>query len=515
MSFETERQPLLVPLPTDNTPTGDLGSINNGGSGAGVGGTSNRNSNSSGDNGKTFGPVVGFLFTFNYILGSGLLSVPYAFVSVGWLMGILTLAFVTVISLICAQYVIETMARAEGYLAAEELMIETKTSEAADNALRVNTINQVTASRKFELNELVRRFAGRWGEYAYVAVITMYFIGCLWSYSAVFASSMAQILKVPGIGDTCNVYTDEGKCENLYKFYVGIFALLVVPLSCLELTEQKIIQVTLALFKVVALLIMIGTTIGGMYTMPYDRSTLTPPPYIVNFPALRTEGLGAFLPIAVYMQLIHHSIPAISKPMVPKSSLRIVYPLAMIGTFATYVILSMILGLYFGASIEKVCTLTWHTYNGGFDTAPWWLVAMKYIVLVFPPVDVLSAFPLNAITLGNTIFTVSITSARLRAQRRYRVAFRFVAAIVPLIGSIFVYDLENILKYTGLTGILISILFPALLQILSIRVMRRKFGIYSVKTPYTNFASNTVVRYVVVLFSGVIFSMCLGLLIAN
>ena len=84
--------------------------------------------------------------------------------------------------------------------------------------------------------------------------------------------------------------------------------------------------------------------------------------------------------------------------------------------------------------------------------------------------DVASAFPLNGVTLGNnlmssyygTSFTMSNESES--GEFKKRAIFRLLAAIPPVIAAAIVKDLGSITAYTGLTGILISLIVPAALS---------------------------------------------------
>jgi amino acid permease len=66
---------------------------------------------------------------------------------------------------------------------------------------------------------------GSKGKVCYLACLCVYIYGALWAYGSVFASACAATLPVPHLHDS-------------YPLYLALFALLVWPLSCLELTEQ-------------------------------------------------------------------------------------------------------------------------------------------------------------------------------------------------------------------------------------------------------------------------------------
>ena len=81
---------------------------------------------------------------------------------------------------------------------------------------------------------------------------------------------------------------------------------------------------------------------------------------------------------------------------------------------------------------------------------------MSYLIVLFPPIDIISAFPLYAITLGNNLLAGFVTDPVQQERRRVVVAFRLLAAVPPLIGSMLVHDLAAILKYTGFVGFIIA-----------------------------------------------------------
>ena len=108
------------------------------------------------------------------------------------------------------------------------------------------------------------------------------------------------------------------------------------------------------------------------------------------------------------------------------------------------------------------------------------LRVMSYLVVFFPSLDVVSVFPMVAVTLGNNIFTVvyggdTTTITGIRYPRLKRVGMRLIAAALPIIGGLFVESLVAVLKYAGLLGFLISYAFPIILQYFSRRQYKTAF----------------------------------------
>jgi hypothetical protein len=52
-----------------------------------------------------------------------------------------------------------------------------------------------------------------------------------------------------------------------------------------------------------------------------------------------------------------------------------------------------------------------------------------------------------------------------RTRASYKVAFRLLAAVPPLIGACLFRDLKTVLDYAGCTGIILAFFFPAMLQV--------------------------------------------------
>lgn len=115
--------------------------------------------------------------------------------------------------------------------------------------------------------------------------------------------------------------------------------------------------------------------------------------------------------------------------------------------------------------------------DNGFLAANKFSHASVFYVVLFPALDVASAFPLNGITLGSTLlgFKHGSNIRRVEASdRREVVKHRLLAAIPPIAGACFVRDLGVITDYTGVTGFLIAFVFPAALHMTSRRMCKRR-----------------------------------------
>eukprot|EP00455_Lapot_gusevi_P012607 TRINITY_DN1601_c0_g1_i3.p1 TRINITY_DN1601_c0_g1~~TRINITY_DN1601_c0_g1_i3.p1 ORF type:complete len:523 (-),score=75.63 TRINITY_DN1601_c0_g1_i3:41-1609(-) len=432
-------------------------------------------------------PFVAYCFSVNYILGVGILGLPWGFVAAGWLLGPLLLVVVTIASFISVMFILDAMSRAQGICSVVEA---SKGPFKPTFHPSSPTSRYKLTDEKREMNELVGILLGGPAQRLYEATVCIYLVAALWSYTSVFASALASRIPVSFLndGNTCDVYAAGAGsgCFELYLFYAVIFAVVVVPLTTLDLSEQKIVQVSLAIFRFVSVFLMVSTTLSALYHYPANSSaSSSSSPYLAkNVAAFNWGGLGQLLPIAVYSQIFHHSIPGLSQPVKQKKRLGWIYFAVMMTTLALYSTLGVTLALYFGNDIEKACTLNWAHYTANQHPTPWWASAISYVVVLFPAADVISAFPLNGLTLGNNLLT-SFTNPEQQQQRKYKVMYRLIAAVPPVILACLLKDLRTVLDYAGCTGILLAFVFPSLLQFASIKEAKRLFGEDHFFTPYS------------------------------
>jgi amino acid permease len=273
----------------------------------------------------SYGSFIAYCFCVNYILGVGVLGVPHGFFVGGVLFGPLFLLVVTVMAALVVVWLLETMSRAQAFYTAAEGGDSTLDEENKKEK-RHQGSQFFIGTRKFEVNELCGMFLGRFGRRIYELCLCLYMWGGLWSYASVFAQSMASHLPLyfPHVGwFTCDVYADASRnCTLTYLVYIGLFAIIVVPLTCLDLTEQKPLQVVLTIFRYVALGLMIVVIFVSMFSDPYSRFPHNPHkgmekkgPYLSPFDWVNPAGFYLLMPVCIFSQILHHSTPGLSQPV--------------------------------------------------------------------------------------------------------------------------------------------------------------------------------------------------------
>ena len=356
-------------------------------------------------------------------------------------------------------------------------------------------------------------FLGRWGKLAYEIILTLFSTTGLWSYATVFATSTASIIPLVGVTqinqcnfDDNNVPTD---CDTAYYVYMAIFAVIVLTISCFEMTETWIVQVSLTCYRFFALTIMIVTLYLAMFAEPYNFTVTAHAPYIATHRAFHWAGFSTVFSTAVFAQMMHHSCPGLAQPVRQKSTLRKMFFTAYLCTFVFYTLVGVLAALYFGPGTNQLVTLNWRTYSGlGFNppslsARPLYSVIISYFIIMFPVLDILSAFPLNVVTLGNNIFYgLPDRWTNAGRSRPIKIICRLSAGIPPLILASVFRSLTTIISFAGSLGFFLAFIFPGLLQIFSIRRTKQMFN-GSWSTPFTWHFSHPIYAYVVVVLASI------------
>ena len=202
-------------------------------------------------------------------------------------------------------------------------------------------------------------------------------------------------------------------------------------------------QIALAIFRFVSLTLMMVTSIYAIYSYPSPEADARSPskaPFVSEgVVAFDWSNLGLVFPIAIYSQIFHHSVPGLSHPLSNKSAAPRIFSGVLVTTMVLYSALGMTVAFYYGGYIPQTCTIAWANYTGGHDapgeSKPAWANFISYLVVLFPPIDIVSAFPLNAITLGNNLLCAFVEDERKQQMKRYKIPFRLMAAVPPICGA--------------------------------------------------------------------------------
>jgi hypothetical protein len=245
----------------------------------------------------------------------------------------------------------------------------------------------------------------------------------------------------------------------------------------MELREQVQVQVFLSVMRIVLLFAMLGTTLPTIEAA--DDSDLRP--FVDSetgetvtsgggVPVWHMDHIHQILTIGAYAFIFHHSMPALSHPVQDKKQLSNIFTATLSFCMVAYCLLGTVLACYFGSNLYQSANLNWNAYvhinQDGYASHTLGSELVGSFVVLFPAMDVASAFPLNAITLGNSLMSSYYSADEYRelSKNRYKVAvFRVIAAAPPIVCAAISGNLGSLTAWSGLAGLLIMIMFPPVL----------------------------------------------------
>ncbi|RLN05760.1 hypothetical protein BBJ28_00017637 [Nothophytophthora sp. Chile5] len=420
---------------------------------------------------EQYSPLVAYAFTVNYILGVGSLGIPYAFFRAGLVMGNVMIVLITLLSYMTVMWVCETVARArEAFVIS--FLDETTALRVGSGGWTPNANGSVSMEYDDfpEVTQLCDRFLGRLGSKMYQVSLLGLMYGGLLGYSQVFVNTfLTQVTHI-------------GSWEITSVHAALVFACIVLPLSCSDLTEQIYVQLAMSVVRFAALLIMILSAAYAIYGDPYDSGAVlganfdteaTTTHYISNYSYVDLTGFGVMFSTGVFSQLFQHSVPGLLAPLGVKNQDKapMIFGGTLLTTMLFYIALGSVCSLYFGPKVASSVNLNWADFTWGISESmtlvPLWAKFLSMIVVVFPALDTLSVFPLISVTLGDNMAAV-IPKSWIRAfggKAFWKLLCRFGASVPPLLISMFVSDLSLTLQISGLTGIYVAFFAPAMLQL--------------------------------------------------
>jgi amino acid permease len=336
------------------------------------------------------------------------------------------------------------------------------------------TVIDVDGDGEAEVVELVLRFLGPNAKSCYqVAVMLLMSIGLI-AYTQVFVQTFIQQL-----WPTVPAYLPS-----------VMFALVVVPLSCVDLAEQINIQVVMSILRFVSLATLVVGTLVAVCMDRQDSGYSDVPDEENHVPLYNISGFSLMFTTAIFSQLFQHSVPGLIRPLQPQDKRKVphVFMYALCTTGFFYLVIGISSVYYFGPKINQAINLNFVNFVWGLQDMPVlvevFVRSMSMVVVLFPALDTVSVYPLIANTLGNNLnvsfpYTyksvqsfldeyTSIQMSRCEVRKVTTQCWRLVAAVPPIIWSVFIKDLSLTLQFAGLCGIVVALITPSLLQYYSI-----------------------------------------------
>ena len=433
-----------------------------------------------------FGLFSGYLFAINCTIGTGVLSIPFAFSQGGWLFGLLFELLVTIQGYYISLELLEAMSRAEilqrmieegkdtHTLSIKKIFVKPNT----DESLTQSDLTPIITNRIIACPDIARlAFGDKFGRFFFVCLFLTKF-GVMVSYGAIFATSFASNVPIGNL-DTCDIYnttTFYNDCRWKYWVYLLIFSVITVYLTIKGIEEQRFVQMVTFILRLLVMFLIILTCIVDISMHQNNENDKYNP--IHSPPLFVPENFGIAMSIIGFASGYQVQIPSISKPVNNKiKNLPLINNFTILTCFVFYSIIG-VLAAFAIHNVPSLVTLSYRNYSAGYAVSdrPFWTYMIEYIVVFTPAIDVFSGYPFQALTISDAIISWKYGESE-NASRKEVIIVRFIVAFSPMFVSFFVYNLGQILEWVGLFKFIIYQCFFPIMHI----AMRH---LVSGKSPY-------------------------------
>lgn len=333
--------------------------------------------------------------------------------------------------------------------------------------------------------------------------------GSLWAYVATCVSTLSTLFWLlysnePMRCNPSNRWHFDWKCNVTYFSSIIIYGIVVIPITFIDLTEQSMLQLILTLYRFLSFIVMFVTcAVQLSYNGPVNitKDTYEDLSFIKQF---RWIGFGSMFTHMAFSLACQQNLPDALAPLNKKKYAHIATLGSIVMCGFIYVAIAVVSSATFTTSTPSPVTLAWADYNGreggwGVGTSTWWASIIKYMILLFPIINLTNEFPLVATTLSTNMRTLFPNPH----SKRTKFITKALAAFPPFILTCAVGSLRVIFDITGCFSFVLCFTLPCIFHYLSRNKMLKQFN--KVRTPYSGVWSRVEVTLCVFLLSMLLF----------
>jgi len=421
------------------------------------------------DTAKTYPLWVAICFVLNYGIGSGILGLPKEYAKAGLVLGTILLLWTGWLAYCTYLWIVDAMIRARAikHLAKESEVI-------GDFATHPHSVlEQLAGASKeslqahyaldhieYELNELIGIFCGKYYRIIYEVLFTIAMVMELCSYCTLFGVSMTRHIGIDPISKACDItqpHTSE--CRGLYSFYIGIFWLWSMFITIQDFPAQAGYQTFSSIMRFIIIFVMLFTAIGLMYSgwsyngQTFEQYTGSSPHYGEGVAAFQWAKTLSFFGIAGFAYGNQFCTSDVLAPLRPEDrhKQKTLWGVSLIISGLAFILCGFVIAFYFGDNSESPCTLAWNHFRGFkyiTGTRPTWATVLSLFIVLFPAFDMLSTYPLNAISTANTM-EAAFLSEEKRRSKFWKYFVRIAICTITSIFALFVWNFDIIVSATG------------------------------------------------------------------
>lgn len=413
--------------------------------------------------GELYSPLVGLVYMFNLIVGTGALTMPKAFAHAGWLVSLILIIFLAFMSYMTTTFVIEAMAAANARLRWKrwEKEEEMDSSEISDNeslspdgydsseARPILSVQRRCLSDPFEIVERVEMgqmasmFFNKVGVNLFYLCIIIYLYGDLAIYATAVPLSLVQVTCFSG-NETCGSGSTEmndtqacwGNIKRIdaYRIYLAVFTLLLGPFTFFNVQKTKYLQISTSVMRWCAFIIMI---VIALIRIGKGEGEGHPPLADVS-------GIRNLFGVCVYSFMCQHSLPSLITPVSSKKHITGLVLLDYILVLSFYSLLGFTAIYCFSSgALMDMYTLN---FSGCKSFVP---PVIGYFLGLFPVFTISTNFPIIAVTLRNNWKTLFHREGGTYPWLVDSIVFPLITLIPPIIVAFCTHHLELLVSITG------------------------------------------------------------------
>lgn len=253
---------------------------------------------------------------------------------------------------------------------------------------------------------------------------------------------------------------------NIYRIFIGVFALLVGPFSYFNVQKTKYLQMFTTTMRWVAFSLMI--TLASVKILQHGAEG-HPEPVTFN-------GLPALIGASVYSFMCHHSLPALITPFVEKQFVVKQLALDYVLICIFYLLLALT-GIFAFKDLYDLYTLNFVPDVSEQQT--FFMTIVMYFLRLFPVFTLPTSFPIIAITLRKNLESLFLDE-NVRERSNFvvkKLTFPTMAVVPPILVALCTHNLRSLVKITGsYAGACIQYFIPAFLVYYARRYCKYHMG---------------------------------------
>ena len=423
-----------------------------------------------------FGLLTGYIFVINTCIGAGFLSIPWAFDNAGWLFCVIYQIIVSIQGYFMCMMILEAMSRAEILLRMTEegkdihqIALRKLFSKpiAQERLIQPPHLRPIITNRMINCSDIVKLVFGERTGMVYLILFYFYQLGTLVAFISIFSSSFASNVPL-GNEETCDIYATSSfynDCRWKYWVYLAVYSIITVYMTMKGIEEQQAFQFTMSILRFSVMLLIILISIVDLTSEKNNQdsghNSLTWPP-LVN-----PLNIGHAIPIIFFASNFQLQMPTLIESINNKAyNLPRISILALMTCFVLYTSMGLLVSVTVD-SVPSMASLAYRHYTAGYSASdrPFWTYIAEYLIVLTPAIDVISAYPIQALSMADALTTWKFGGEIAEIPNRVKYFIRFIIAFLPFFIAFFEFNLGTILDWNGLTGFFLTQLTIPLIHI--------------------------------------------------